>query len=432
MSPVPGAPSTLTASDPVRRGEYLDEVLHLLYPDPCVVGPADLIPAGRTLARFIVVPDLARARLLVPAGSARLGAAAVREYGQPGTRGARLRRDLAVLALRSGLSGVLLRDRVGIGRPGTGEPVDTIESHLRATLQRDLAVCVHIGPARANRKPVLQLVGSGGDTFGYAKLGVTALTARLVRQEASALAALDRLGPRDVAVPRILHSGTWRGHQLLVQTALPGYRSQPVPAPQLARAMREIAYGLGVDTCGVAGSRYWRELRERLEVLRDNATEPDSEPGAGDDAQALTYAADLLVSRFGGTELRYGCWHGDWAPWNMAGTVTRVLVWDWERFATGVPVGFDALHHELNRLLSRGADATDAVRVMLSRAAELLAPFEVTEPRAARATALLYLVDLAARYLHDRQARAGARLGVLGTWLLPVLLSEVDSAGALW
>ena len=37
----------------------------------------------------------------------------------------------------------------------------------------------------------------------------------------------------------------------------------------------------------------------------------------------------------------------------------------------------------------------------------------------AELTALLYLVDLAARYLADRQAEAGARLGVLGTWLLP-------------
>ena len=32
---------------------------------------------------------------------------------------------------------------------------------------------------------------------------------------------------------------------------------------------------------------------------------------------------------------------------------------------------------------------------------------------------------LAARYLADRQAEAGARLGVLGTWLLPVLIRRV-------
>ena len=45
-------------------------------------------------------------------------------------------------------------------------------------------------------------------------------------------------------------------------------------------------------------------------------------------------------------------------------------------------------------------------------------------PAAAELTALLYLVDLAARYLADR-AEAGARLGVLGSWLLPILLRRI-------
>ena len=42
-------------------------------------------------------------------------------------------------------------------------------------------------------------------------------------------------------------------------------------------------------------------------------------------------------------------------------------------------------------------------------------------------TALLYLIDLATRYLEDRQAEAGARLGVLGRWLLPVLTRKVTN-----
>src|SRR3712207_7664491 len=39
----------------------------------------------------------------------------------------------------------------------------------------------------------------------------------------------------------------------------------------------------------------------------------------------------------------------------------------------------------------------------------------------------LFRSDLACRYLADRQAEAGARLGVLGTRLLPVLVNEVAS-----
>ena len=46
---------------------------------------------------------------------------------------------------------------------------------------------------------------------------------------------------------------------------------------------------------------------------------------------------------------------------------------------------------------------------------------------AAHVTSLLYLIDLATRYVTDRQAEAGARLGALGTWLLPALLRRVSA-----
>jgi hypothetical protein len=110
----------------------------------------------------------------------------------------------------------------------------------------------------------------------------------------------------------------------------------------------------------------------------------------------------------------------------MAGVSDTVLLWDWERFGSGVPVGFDAIHYELQRRIQTSTDATSAVEATVARAERLLAPFEVA-PEAREVTALLYLVDLAARYLADRQAEAGARLGVLGSWLLPVLIARVSA-----
>jgi hypothetical protein len=109
----------------------------------------------------------------------------------------------------------------------------------------------------------------------------------------------------------------------------------------------------------------------------------------------------------------------------MANLADTLLVWDWERFATGVPLGFDAVHHELQLRIQSTGDAKDAVEQTVRMAGELLAPFGVA-PAARTLTALLYLVDLAVRYLTDRQAEAGARLGVLGTWLLPVLIRRVE------
>jgi hypothetical protein len=408
MSPVKTAPAELTAGDAALRAQYLKEVLGLLYPPPCATdGTGD-----EPIAEYLVVPDARRPRLLVPTVSRRVAAAAVRRYAEPQSRGAKLKRDAVVAALRTGASSVLLRDRIRVTGPAGDAGID---GHLRAQLGRDLAVSIHIGPARANRKPVLQLISPDGDTFGFGKLGTGPLTQRLVRAETAALTALGHVGLTRLTVPKVLHAGEWRGLQVLIQSALPVWLPRAPLTPQrLVAAMLDIAGCCGYSTGTLAGSPYFKELRGRLAAVGDRP-----------EGVALNSAAELLGRHAGDTTLRYGAWHGDWAPWNMANLADALLVWDWERFASGVPVGFDAVHHELQRRIQSTGDATAAVEATVQRAGELLAPFGVPAD-AQELTALLYLVDLATRYLTDRQAEAGARLGVLGTWLLPVLIRRVE------
>ena len=407
MSPVKTAPAELTAGDAELRTRYLSEVLDLLYPPPC---RTDGSP-GTPIAEYLVVPDARRPRLLVPSASRRVAAAAVRRYAEPQSRAARLKREAVVAAVRTGASGVLLRDRIRV----TGPFSQSIDGHLSEALGRELSVSIHIGPARANRKPVLQLISPDGETFGFGKLGTGPLTQRLVRAETAALTALGSSGLTKLTVPRVLHAGQWRGLQVLVQSALPVWLPRaPLTQRRLVAAMLDIAGCCGYTTGTLAASAYWHELRGRLAAVADRP-----------EGVALASAAELLVKHAGEVVFRYGAWHGDWAPWNMANVADALLVWDWERFATGVPLGFDAVHHELQKRIQDTDDATEAVEATVRRAAELLAPFGV--PADGReVTALLYLVDLATRYLTDRQAEAGARLGVLGTWLLPVLIRRVE------
>jgi hypothetical protein len=347
----------------------------------------------------------------VPSGSRRVAAAAVRRYAEPQSRGARLKRDAVVATLRTGASAVLLRDRIRITGPISG----SIDGYLRDALGRELAMSVHIGPARANRKPVLQLIDPDGDTFGFAKLGTGPLTQRLVRAETSALNALGTSELTKLTVPRVLHSGQWRDRPILVQSALPVWLPRaPLTPRRLTAAMLDIAGCCGFSAGPLATSTYWADLRGRLAGVADRS-----------EGAALAAAAAQIAASTGDTVLRYGSWHGDWAPWNMANLADTLLVWDWERFAQGVPVGFDALHHELQQRIQSTSDAAAAVEDTVGRAGELLTPFGVPV-EARELTALLYLVDLAARYLTDRQAEAGARLGVLGTWLLPVLIRRVE------
>ncbi|MEV6598019.1 hypothetical protein AB0M36_14225 [Actinoplanes sp. NPDC051346] len=404
--PVKTAPAELTAGDAALRTQYLAEVLALLYPAPCTTDDR----RGEPIAEYLVVPDARRPRLLVPTTSRRVAAAAVRRYAEPQSRAARLKRDAVVAAVRTGASSVLLRDRVRV----TGPASESIDGHLREALGRDLSLSIHIGPARANRKPVLQLISPNGETFGFGKLGTGPLTQRLVRAETAALTALDTLRLKKLIAPRVLHAGQWRGSQVLIQSALPVWLPRsPLTPRRLTSAMLEIAGCCGYTNGTLVGSAYWAELRGRLTAVADRP-----------EGVALASAAEMLAAHANVT-LRYGAWHGDWAPWNMANLADALLVWDWERFAKGVPVGFDAIHHELQRRIQSSGDAAGAVEATVRRAGELLQPFGVA-PEARELTALLYLVDLAARYLTDRQAEAGARLGVLGTWLLPVLIRRVE------
>lgn len=400
MSPVKTAPAQLTAADAQLRSQYLREVLALLYPQDA--------PDKPRTTEYLVIPDARRPRLLVPMGSRRVAVAAVRRFTEPQSRLARLKRDAVVLALRSGTWPALLRDRVSLSG------ADSIDRYLRTVMGTDIALSVHIGPARANRKPVLQLLSPAGETLGFAKLGTGPLTRRLVRAETAALTALSHVRLDHVTVPKVLHAGQWSGHQVLVQSPVPIWLPrEPLTSGRLIEAMREVAGACGTSQGWLATSPYWADLRNRLGQVAAQA-----------EGGELETAARKLVEHCSDLGLRYGAWHGDWAPWNMANTTGGLLVWDWERFTPGVPLGFDALHHDLQRRLQAGVDPRHAVEQTVRNSGGLLAPFEVV-PDSAEITALLYLVDLAARYLADRQAEAGARLGVLGTWLLPVLVERV-------
>jgi hypothetical protein len=406
------APAQLTAADAELRGQYLREVLALLYPG---CGLASGSQGGPKIAEYLVIPDARRPKLLVPVGSRRVAVAAVRRFAEPQSRLAKFKRDAVVMALQTGTWPALLRDRVRLVSTGSHTAGnDNIESYLTRVLGAQHALSVQIGPARANRKPVLQLIAANGRTTAFAKLGTGPLTRRLVRAETAALTALSHVHLPTVDVPTVLHAGQWQGHQVLVQSALPTWQPRTtLTTVRLQQAMREIAGACGTAQGWLATSPYWADLRNRLGQLTDSA-----------ESDQLREAARHLVEQCSDLGLRYGAWHGDLAPWNVANTADALLVWDWERFTPGVPVGFDAVHYELQRQIQDGVDAMAAVESTVRQAGSLLFPFDVA-PDSAEVVALLYLIDLAARYLADRQAEAGARLGVLGAWLLPVLIKRV-------
>jgi hypothetical protein len=179
--------------------------------------------------------------------------------------------------------------------------------------------------------------------------------------------------------------------------------------------MSSVASVGGLRREALAAGSYWQQLTGRLAAADESA-----------DRDTLLGALDTLSARAGNARLVLGSWHGDWTPWNMASTSGGLLVWDWERFTDGVPVGFDALHYRLQRDVVPGRrEPRAAAAGCIEDAPQALAAFGLGASEA-RTTGILYLADLATRYLADRQAQAGAILGAPGAWLIPAITDQVS------
>jgi hypothetical protein len=394
----------------------LSDVCDVLWPPPATTSLARTPAAAAGMREFIVLPLARRPRLLVPAGR-RASAAAVRRYGEPGSfvtwAGARI----LALALAAGAGTAGLGGRLRVRVPsGT----DTIDAYLSDVLGRDVLISTHLGASRANRKPVLQLLSPRGEAMGFAKISINPLTRDLIRAERDALDTLSGQPFQGLTVPRVLHHGQWQERDVLVLSPLPVWRRRrPLRDGQLAAAMAEVAAVGGGRRGPISGSAYLTGLRQRLAGSAAGADH------AGADHAALDAVLNVLTSARGETEVSFGAWHGDWTGWNMACTAESLLVWDWERFAMGVPIGFDALHYRLqNAVVRRRLPPPVAAAECVSGAAATLGPLGVPASEATL-TAVLYLADLSTRYLADRQAEAGARLGQPGTWLIPAIEEAV-------
>ncbi len=397
-------------------GGSLADAAALLWPAPARVRVGtvrDLAEARREpgSTAYALLPSVDDARLAVPLRPWAAASAVARGQAAAGSTRAAVRNRSMALAFRVGLAGRLLPGRLVVTQVEGAR--DGLDSALADLLGQDVRLGIRIGPPRANRKPVLQVVSPRGKLLAYAKLGTNPLTDRLVRAETAALLQLaDDTGLGQVRVPEVLHSGGWQGHPLLVQAPLPVRRAaDPGGGARLVDAMVAVARtGTGTPSA-LVDLPWWGRTVAALEALPP-----------GDVASRLAAARDRLVADAAGCVLVPSAWHGDWNAGNCSVVPGAVLVWDWERYETGVPAGFDALHLSLQAAISAGVDPGGAARRVLADAARLTAPFGVPAQDAPLAAAA-YLWGIGVRYAADDQDGAGAAVGRLGDWLLPVLES---------
>ncbi len=348
------------------------------------------------LASVVVLPSVRNPRSLIVTQNRRAASRLVwRQFGGGGPRRGLKAMVLTALVL-TGLAerNPAWRFGVPIVRPRVG---------YREWLQRQVPTgtrvgAVLLGPPRANRKPVVLLVNGRGELVAVAKFGVNKVTRPLVRHEADALQQVgDALGDT-VHVPRLLASASVGKGEVLLMA--------PLPVASLGTRPSRAALVEVVRAVGAADRRPGMALREV-------ATHPRLAP--------LRPLIDK-ISQSNEAVVR-GSFHGDLHPGNLAVAHDgRVVLWDWERWGRGAPVGIDLLHHDLQSWITQeGMAPRDAATALIVESPMILEPLGVS-PLSAPAVAKEYLIRLASRYAEDEQDRAGSALGAIEQWLLPAVL----------
>ncbi|QOC92599.1 hypothetical protein [Micromonospora craniellae] len=395
-----------TTADPRSRGDGLGWVTRAVFGDERIALSVDAEPpAGHTVvARYAVVPSVARARFLLPLGAPRVTAAALLAYNA--LRPAKVRAVRAALgaAARVGIVDRASFPVLTVAVPAGLAPTEVLLAARVAAALGDepLYAACGVRPPDPNHKPTLQLFDRTGAPRGYAKIGWNDATRALVTTEAAALReVVASTGSAGFpATPRLLTELSFAGQVVAVVEPLPArIRGVPVDGPPEIAALLAVARrgGPAAASRPLAGSPFLARLTEQAH----RAAETE---GVGDHAVAVVAA---LGRRYGDVDVEFGHWHGDWVPWNLGRHEGELVAWDWEHSGPEVPVGFDLAHDAFQRsLVLRGEPATDAagqVDVWLARHGDALGLDRARQ----RLVADAYLVEMWLRTWRLADAGAG-------------------------
>lgn len=382
-------------------------------------------PAGhRPAESYLVLPRPSNPRVLVPLGSPPAASAALARNHDATSRKSQVAKALLGAGLRIGLTQRLLPGRleVSVAEDLSGDALARVllSEHLRQVFgRRDIETAVILGTARLNRKPVLQVLSPDGEVLGYVKAAWNDLTRSLVRNEAAILELLGSSPRNSFAAPELLHHGPWNDLELIAASPLPNAtrpdQGHIFEAP--LTVITEIAQLQGVSRHRLAESPYWADVQARL------AAREAAQAGATD---VLAPIVRFIEARHGATALRFGTWHGDFTPWNMARLDDGVYVWDWER-AAPAPVGLDLLHFLFQSVCRfDGRNPAEAVEICRERTPSLLPLLDVAAT-SDDALWCLYRMELLFRYDEARLAGALERKSRIHSGILELFKDEMEA-----
>jgi hypothetical protein len=374
--------------------------------------------ASQAESEWAIVPSSARPELLLPLASRSASIAALTAYNRLRTGSSRAARRALAIGIAIGAGPLVTRTRV---RASAAAPRLPLEPLLLSIFgRRDLEVALKVPRAAPNRKPVLQVFSRDGMPLGYVKVGWNEFTRSAVRNEAEALSRIAHVRPATYSAPRLLHAGSLGELEVVCTAPLPLRARRPTSRRSLDPALLlELSTLSGGGESELCASPFWARLEEDLTAFGPRL---HAEVSA-----AIDQALAGIVRDHGERTMRFGSWHGDWSPWNLAWAAGRLRAIDWEQWSSAVPVGFDSLHYRFSTAFgARRRPLREAIRAMDASASTELESIGVPQA-SVPAIRAMYLLTLFCRAEAQRRSGAGVNPRVHG----PLSAYLIDEFGEL-
>lgn len=370
-----------------RELSHVERVADILWPSPAAVVIGRWPSLGRRLdvEEWLVLQSRREPRWLLPARCTECGRALLRH--DEGQRNPRALKVLSLLHQAGVLRWAPIR-RVRV----RGNDQTSLEAALGEIIGERVAVCARLGRRRLRRSLVLQLLNDEGRAVAFAKLAATTEAAEALHVETANLERVAQILPDTlVSSPKVLYSGSWQGHDLLIMSPLRPHGATRQDGDLLIDVMLKTARAVPRPDEQVAAAAYTRRQAISIEALPP-----------GPDVAVLKRAHEFLVTTYGRVTLEVGLWHGDWVPWNMATTDEGLQLWDWEHFTECVPVGWDLVHYLSQRLRIRSGVKRRLEGRWLAESYWSLSRHMGLGRQEISALIISYLIEINIRYLADR------------------------------
>jgi hypothetical protein len=213
----------------------------------------------------------------------------------------------------------------------TALPIESLVSDI--TGESELIFSLSLGTPGTFQKLTVQVMKSDGSILGYMKMPLTDGARQRLRHEGTFLRKLSGFPKLQAHIPRLLFAGSWRGNDIVFQSALEG-ETGPVSFTQLhedfLQKLQSCQPSISpAETVIRDTARRWEKVAPRLGARWQNLGK-----------EALRIAARELRA----ITVPCGIQHGDLTPWNTRLHQGRLAIFDWESGASNAPNLWDRFH----------------------------------------------------------------------------------------